>query len=210
MERSGCILPDMIIERRAFLVAMGTGTAAIVRAQGTRSKGAVPSVKALVFDTFGTVVDWRGSIIAEGTAWGKTKGITADWAKFADRWRDGYAPAMDKVRKGEMPWTKLDVLHRMILEDVLTEFKMNGLTEEEQVNLVALAWVGRGTYDIEEWDDAIDTARTEHNKRTGQYLLGLPLLGDYLAEGLEAFDEDFDDETEEEFEDEEIVEEDNE
>jgi len=87
---------------------------------------------------------------------------------------------------------------------------INGLTEEEQVNLVALAWVGRGTYDIEEWDDAIDTARTEHNKRTGQYLLGLPLLGDYLAEGLEAFDEDFDDEEEGEFENEEIVEEDDE
>jgi Protein of unknown function (DUF3775) len=79
---------------------------------------------------------------------------------------------------------------------------INGLNEEEQINLVALAWVGRGTYDIEEWDEAIDTARTEHNKRTAQYLLGLPLLGDYLAEGLEAFDEDFDDEEDEEFEDE--------
>ena len=79
---------------------------------------------------------------------------------------------------------------------------INGLTEEEQINLVALAWVGRGTYDIDEWDDAIDTARTEHNKRTAQYLLGLPLLGDYLAEGLEAFDEDFDDEEDEEFEEE--------
>jgi hypothetical protein len=108
---------------------------------------------------------------------------------------------------------EVDVLEDKPEEDAvqveLTNF-INGLTEEEQVNLVALAWVGRGTYDIEEWDDAIDTARTEHNKRTGQYLLGLPLLGDYLAEGLEAFDEDFDDESEEEFEDEEIVEEDNE
>jgi hypothetical protein len=80
---------------------------------------------------------------------------------------------------------------------------INGLNEEEQINLVALVWVGRGTYDIEDWDDAIDTARTEHNKRTAQYLLGLPLLGDYLAEGLEAFDEEFDDETEEELEEEE-------
>jgi len=106
-----------------------------------------------------------------------------------------------------------DVLEDKPEEDAvqieLTNF-INGRTEEEQVNLVALAWVGRGTYDIEEWDDAIDTARTEHNKRTGQYLLGLPLLGDYLAEGLEAFDEDFDDESDEEFEDEEIVEEDDE
>jgi len=108
---------------------------------------------------------------------------------------------------------EVDVLEDKPEEDAvqleLTNF-INGLTEEEQVNLVALAWVGRGTYDIEEWDDAIDTARTEHNKRTGQYLLGLPLLGDYLAEGLEAFDEDFDDEEEEEFEDEEIVQEDDE
>jgi len=81
---------------------------------------------------------------------------------------------------------------------------INGLNEEEQINLVALAWVGRGTYDIDDWDEAIDTARTEHNKRTAQYLLGLPLLGDYLAEGLEAFDEDFDDESEEELDDEEL------
>ena len=108
---------------------------------------------------------------------------------------------------------EVDVLEDKPEEDAvqveLTNF-INGLTEEEQVNLVALAWVGRGTYDIEEWDDAIDTARTEHNKRTGQYLLGLPLLGDYLAEGLEAFDEEFDDESEEELEDEEIVQEDDE
>lgn len=95
------------------------------------------------------------------------------------------------------------------VQQELVQF-INGLTEEEQINLVALAWVGRGTYDIEDWDEAIDTARTEHNKRTAQYLLGLPLLGDYLAEGLEAFDEDFDDETEEEFDDEEPSEEDDE
>src|SRR6185437_16366989 len=55
-------------------------------------------VQALLFDTFGTIVDWRGSIIAEGAAWGKAKGITIDWSRFADRWRDGYRPAMAKVR----------------------------------------------------------------------------------------------------------------
>lgn len=91
-----------------------------------------PSPKALVFDTFGTVVDWRGSILAEGAAWGKAKSISIDWGKFADRWRAGYAPAMNRVRKGEMPWTKLDVLHRMILDDVLKEFGVTGLTEEEK------------------------------------------------------------------------------
>jgi hypothetical protein len=76
---------------------------------------------------------------------------------------------------------------------------INGLNEDEQINLVALAWLGRGTYDIDEWGDAIDTARNEHNNRTAQYLLSLPLLGDYLADGLAAFGEDFDDETNEEF-----------
>ncbi|HEY8947571.1 MAG TPA: DUF3775 domain-containing protein [Rhizomicrobium sp.] len=88
------------------------------------------------------------------------------------------------------------------VEQELREF-INGLDEEEQTNLVALAWLGRGTYGIDEWQEALDTAKAEHNKRTAQYLLGLPLLGDYLAEGLEAFGESFDDETDEEFEEEE-------
>jgi hypothetical protein len=87
---------------------------------------------------------------------------------------------------------------------------INGLNEEEQINLVALAWLGRGTFDLDEWDEALQTARDEHNKRTAQYLLGLPLLGDYLADGLEAFGEEYDDETDEELEDEVPSEEDDE
>ncbi|MEI9992803.1 MAG: DUF3775 domain-containing protein [Rhizomicrobium sp.] len=66
---------------------------------------------------------------------------------------------------------------------------INGLNEDYQIELVALAWLGRGTFDIGEWSEALETARQEHNKRTGQYLLGLPLLGDYLEEGLDAFGE---------------------
>jgi hypothetical protein len=66
---------------------------------------------------------------------------------------------------------------------------INGLNEDEQFELVALAWLGRGTYDLGEWSEALDTARNEHNKRTAQYLLGLPMLGDYLEEGLAAFGE---------------------
>jgi 2-haloacid dehalogenase len=93
---------------------------------------AMVAPKALVFDTFGTIVDWRGSILAEGAVWGREKGLNIDWGHFADRWRAGYGPAMAKVRSGELPWTKLDVLHRMILEDVLKELNINGLTEEEK------------------------------------------------------------------------------
>lgn len=82
-----------------------------------------------------------------------------------------------------------DDLTRLELADAI-----RGLNEEEQINLVALAWVGRGTYEISEWDQALETARSEHNRRTAQYLLGLPLLGDYLEEGLAAFGETISDE----------------
>ena len=71
-------------------------------------------------------------------------------------------------------------------EDELREF-IRSLNEEEQVALVALAWIGRGSFSAEEWRDAMQEARHAHNDRTAEYLMGLPLLGDYLAEGLAAF-----------------------
>ena len=88
-------------------------------------------VKAIVFDVFGTVVDWRGSIICEGAEWAAKKGLQVDWGKFADRWRAGYSPAMDKVRKGTLPWTRLDTLHRVILDELLAEYDISTLSEEE-------------------------------------------------------------------------------
>lgn len=133
------------MKRRELLKTFSVGAAAVIfRGLGANTvrgeenipvmanAALSPSPKALVFDTFGTVVDWRGSIMEEGTAWGKAKGLKVDWARFADRWREGYAPAMEKVRRGELLWTKLDVLHRMILEDLLREFRIEGLTEEEK------------------------------------------------------------------------------
>jgi 2-haloacid dehalogenase len=90
-------------------------------------------VKALVFDVFGTVVDWRGSMIAEGMTWGKAKGLNVDWAKFTDAWHNGYPAAMEKVRKGEIPWTRLDDLLRIILDDLLKEFNITGISEEEKI-----------------------------------------------------------------------------
>jgi 2-haloacid dehalogenase len=107
------------------------------------------SVKALVFDVFGTVVDWRGSISEEGAAWGKAKGITVDWARFADEWRDGYVPSMAKVRSGELPWTNLDHLNRALLEDLLKKFHIEGLSEEEKDH-----W-NRVWHRLKPWPDAI-------------------------------------------------------
>ena len=133
----------IMLDRRKFLTAGAAVLAtskmqpAVAQQATSRTPGVKPelaAVKALVFDTFGTVVDWRSSVIAEGMSWGKAKGLNIDWAKFADRWRLGYAPAMNKVRTGEIPWTKLDDLHRMILDDLLKEFKIEGLTEEEKVS----------------------------------------------------------------------------
>jgi hypothetical protein len=70
---------------------------------------------------------------------------------------------------------------------------IRALDIDEQINLVALAWLGRGTYDLSEWQQALDTARSEHTGRTAEYLLGMPLLGDFLEEGLATFNEDCDD-----------------
>src|SRR5580692_1264060 len=140
--------------RRQMVKSAGIGAVVVAlrsddSARAQDSTGSVAQVKALVFDTFGTVVDWRGSIVEEGMAWGKTRGITVDWARFADRWRAGYGPSMEMVRRGEMPWTNLDHLHRKLLEDLLTEFHIEGLSEEEKDH-----W-NRVWHRLKPWPDSV-------------------------------------------------------
>ncbi len=89
-------------------------------------------VQALTFDVFGTVVDWRGSIIREGEALGAAHGLEVDWAAFADAWRGGYRPSMARVRSGELPWTNIDTLHRMILDDLLEKHGISALSEADK------------------------------------------------------------------------------
>jgi 2-haloacid dehalogenase len=137
-------LPSLFAERAA--------------AGGQTVPAAVRSVQMLVFDTFGTVVDWRSGIIAEGEALGRAKDLKVDWAKFADAWRAGYGPSMNRVRRGELPWTKLDRLHRMVLDELLVNFKIEGLTEEEKRHL-NLAW-----HRLKPWPDAV-TGLTRLRKR---------------------------------------------
>src|SRR5258708_18998710 len=107
------------------------------------------SVKALVFDVFGTVVDWRGSILRELAAFGRERGIAADWDAFVDDWRKGYQPAMQRVRCGELPWAKIDDLHRMILDEVLARFGIRGLSEAETDHL------NRAWHRLDPWPDAV-------------------------------------------------------
>jgi 2-haloacid dehalogenase len=87
--------------------------------------------RAVLFDVFGTVVDWRGSLIADLTHWAATRGVAADWAGLVDGWRGAYAPSMDEVRSGKKPWTVLDELHRASLERLLPEFGVRGLSEAD-------------------------------------------------------------------------------
>ena len=107
------------------------------------------NIKALTFDVFGTVVDWYGSIVAEGEEFGNTHGIAIDWAQFALKWRAGYGPAMDKVRRGELPWQNIDALHRLILESLLDEFKIVGLSETDKDHL------NRVWHRLKPWPDVI-------------------------------------------------------
>ena len=114
-----------------------------------QSKPEFMSVKALVFDTFGTVVDWRTSVTQEVEQLAKKKGFKVDAAKFADAWRAGYGPSMNRVRTGELPWTRLDALHRMILDKILVDFGITGLSESE-IDTLNHAW-----HRLRPWPDSV-------------------------------------------------------
>ncbi|OBB26933.1 haloacid dehalogenase, type II [Mycolicibacterium peregrinum] len=105
-------------------------------------------MKALAFDVFGTVVDWRSSIIGELEAFGKSRGLQRDWPVFADNWRAGYAPAMDRVRRGELPWTRIDDLHRAILVSLLEEAAVEAGPDE--IDHLNRAW-----HRLDPWPDSV-------------------------------------------------------
>ena len=118
----------------------------------------ITGVRALVFDVFGTVVDWRTSIIQESAELGRAKGIEADWGLFADAWRGRYRPFMDRVRHGEIPWTNVDALHRMALDELLTEFGISYLNELEKDEL------NRAWHRLQTWPDSVPgLARLKHH-----------------------------------------------
>lgn len=102
-------------------------------------------VKALLFDVFGTVVDWRGSLMAEIAAWRPA----VDAEGLVDAWRGEYKPSMDRVRRNERPWANLDALHRESLEALAPRFGLAGLDE------ASLDWLVRGWHRLRPWPDSV-------------------------------------------------------
>jgi 2-haloacid dehalogenase len=106
-------------------------------------------VKALVFDVFGTVVDFRSSVIHEGQVWNEKKGIDVDWAQFVDEWRGQYRPSLNRVLRGEQPWMNLDALHMEALKGLLKKYEITSFSEEE-VNELNKVW-----HRLNPWTDSV-------------------------------------------------------
>ncbi|MDO8289985.1 MAG: haloacid dehalogenase type II [Parvibaculum sp.] len=105
--------------------------------------------RAIIFDTFGSVVDWRTSLIDDLTAFGKSRGINADWTALVDAWRAAYVPSMQRVEKGELPWQTLDELHRTSLNNIVADMGITGLTEAD------LTHINLGWHRLKPWKDSV-------------------------------------------------------
>jgi len=119
-------------------------------------------VQALLFDVFGTVVDWRSSLIDDLGRCGAGKGVKADWAAFADDWRGLYQPAMDEVRTGRRTWTILDVLHRESLDKLLVKYALTGLSEADKDH------VNKVWHRLKPWPDTVEGLR----RLKSRYIIG--------------------------------------
>ena len=141
-----------LVRHGAALMATGalavSGVLAPRRARAqARAPLPMPDVKALVFDTFGTVVDWRNGVARESQRILKPMGYDVDWLTFADAWRAEYGPSMEEVRSGRRPFVKLDILHRENLVRVLPRFKI-GKLDEPTLDELNLAW-----HKLDAWPD---------------------------------------------------------
>jgi 2-haloacid dehalogenase len=108
-------------------------------------------IQALIFDVFGTCVDWRTSVAREVEALGKAKGLAIDGAAFADAWRAKYQPSMETVRSGKRAWTILDVLHRESLDALLPGFGLAGKLSEPEIDHLNRVW-----HRLAPWPDTVE------------------------------------------------------
>ncbi len=119
-------------------------------------------VKAILFDVFGTVVDWRGSIIREVSAFGEKLGVSADWGEFADRWRDGYYTGTQDVVHRRREWISADGLHKERLDILIKEYALDGLSEPE-IDHLNKAW-----HRLDPWPDSVEGL----TRLKQQYIIG--------------------------------------
>ena len=135
--------------KRVAIMQAGISTGLFSHGKVNAQDSIADTVQALTFDVFGTVVDWRTSIIREGQILAANKGFDVNWGEFAERWRGGYGPAMNRVRSGELPWTKIDDLHRMILDDLIEEYGLDELSETER------EYFNRAWHRLVPWPDTV-------------------------------------------------------
>lgn len=118
------------------------------------------TLRALVFDVFGTVVDWRTSVAREVAAAARRIGVETDGLALADAWRAEYVPAMDRVRRGDLPWTTIDVLHRAALDALLPRFGLAALDEAARQAL------NRAWHRLDPWPDSVAGLRRLRHRYT--------------------------------------------
>jgi 2-haloacid dehalogenase len=173
-------------------VGLGTPGRSWSQTQGGRS---MDGVKALVFDVFGTLVDWRGGVARESKAVLEPRGHALDWIAFADAWRAEYQPAMEEVRAGRIPFSKLDVVHRRMLDRIRPRFGLQDL-DDATLQQLNLAW-----HKLDAWPDvtpglyrlrgrfllapcsngniALMADLARHNDFRWDAILGAEIAGDY-------------------------------
>jgi 2-haloacid dehalogenase len=128
-----------------------------------------PDVDALVFDVFGTLVDWRGTIAREVSLVAQAHGVSGDWQAFTQRWHtEGYQGGMARVRNGELPWTSVSELHRRGLATLLPEFGLQ--LSDSEIDQFARVWRR-----LDPWPDVADGLR----RLKTRYLIGPLSNGDF-------------------------------
>lgn len=111
------------------------------------------AVQALTFDTYGTVVDWRDSVLAELAVFGAARGLDVDWTAFLVEWQAGYRPGMDRVNRGEWPWLTVEAIRRRRLDELLPRYDLDSLAEADRVHLTRVWWR------LHPWPDAVPGLR---------------------------------------------------
>ncbi|MEO7038977.1 MAG: haloacid dehalogenase type II [Candidatus Elarobacter sp.] len=108
------------------------------------------ALEAILFDTFGTLVDWRTSLIDDLSAFGAQRGLTVDWPAFVDAWRGAYRPSMERVRRGDVPWMPLDALHRASFDELAAAHRIDG-----RLDAADRAWCVDRWHRLRPWDDVV-------------------------------------------------------